>query len=550
MLHRLSIKNFVLVESLDLTFDKGLSVITGETGAGKSVMISALGLILGQRADTKAIKEGCDRCVLEAEFTDIDNLRPFFEAHDLEYDEPSCIIRRELSINGKSRAFVNDSPISLGLLKDLGAELLDIHSQHENLWLGKDSFQLEVLDTIAQSEDLLQQYRLSYYAYEKSRKDLIDLEKRLQEQAKEQDYMQFQYQQLHEAALQTGEEESLESRRDMLEHAEEIKAGLDEMEALFAEERGICALLKTVISLAARLRKHLPDMDDIHSRLDTCLIELKDIQRDVERWSEQSEVDPQALDRINERLNLLYDLQQKHRCTHADDLIEIRDNLAAKLQEIEQADDSLQAAKAHCEQSLKEAKKWAAQLSKKRRSVLPQMETYMMTQLQQLGMPHACFKVEIEDKTLDANGCDKVCFLFSANKNVPVQSITQIASGGEISRLMLCLKALMAELSSCACLLFDEIDTGVSGEIAHRMALLMQNIALHRQVLCITHLPQIAAKGRHHYKVYKSDEGEQTISKALKLTDEERVLEIAKMMSGDNVSQAALDNAQLLLSSC
>lgn len=550
MLHRLSIKNYVLVETLDLSFDKGLSVITGETGAGKSVMIGALGLILGQRADMKAIKEGCDRCVLEAEFSDIDRLRPFFEANDLEYDDASCIIRRELSSNGKSRAFVNDSPIALSTLKELGGYLLDIHSQHENLWLGKDSFQLEVLDTIAKTDELLQSYRQHYHAYEKSRKDLILLEKRLQEQAQEQDYLQFQYQQLQDARLQAGEQDTLESQRDRLEHAEEIKAGLEEMDALLADERGICAMLRNAIHAAEHLRKHLPVMDDSYERMQSCLIELKDIQRDVQRWSEQSDVEPQALEQTISRLNLLYDLQQKHRCAHADDLLKIRDQLAEQLQQIAHADDNLQAAKDLCEKHLQEAKKQAAQLSKQRRRVIQSMETYMIAQLQQLGMPHASFKVEMEDKELDASGADKVTFLFSANKNKAVQSITQIASGGEISRLMLCLKALMAELSSCACLLFDEIDTGVSGEIAHKMALLMQNIAQHRQVLCITHLPQIAAKGSHHYKVYKSEEGEQAISKALQLNEEERVMEIAKMLSGDSVSQAALENARLLLSTC
>lgn len=548
MLHRLSIKNYVLVESLDLQFDRGLSVITGETGAGKSMMIGALGLILGQRADMKAIKEGCERCVLEAEFCDIASLRPFFEAKDLEYDDTSCIIRRELFSNGKSRAFVNDSPIALATLKELGSYLLDIHSQHENLWLSKDSFQLEVLDTIAKSEALLLSYQNAYHAYEKSRKDLMLLEKRLQEQAQEQDYLQFQYQQLQKAALQAGEQEALEAEKDRLEHAEDIKTGLEEMDACLADERGICALLKNAINTAEHLRKHLPAMDDCYERMQSCLIELKDIQRDVQRWSDQSDVEPQALEQIVSRLNLLYDLQQKHRCAKADELLDIRDGLAQKLQEIAQADDSLQEAKALCEKHLQNARQEAARLSKARRSVIKAMESYMIAQLQQLGMPHASFKVEIEDKALDASGGDKVSFLFSANKNKAVQSIMQIASGGEISRLMLCLKALMAELSSCACLLFDEIDTGVSGEIAHKMALLMQNIAQHRQVLCITHLPQIAAKGNHHYKVYKSEEGEETISKAIQLEAEDRVMEIAKMLSGESISQAALDNARLLLS--
>ncbi len=547
MLHRLSIRNYVLVESLELEFDSGLSVITGETGAGKSVMIGALGLLLGQRADLKAIKEGAERCVLEAEFTDIAGLRPFFEENDLEYDEASCIIRRELSANGKSRAFVNDSPVSLALLKDLGQDLLDIHSQHENLWLGKDSFQLSVLDLIAKTSEIQSDYRKEYVAYEDCRKETLQLEKDLQQQVQEQDYLQFQYQQLLDAQLQSGEQDILETQRDMLEHAEEIKRGLAQMESNFGEENGICALLRNSVNTATQLHKHFPAMEESLGRMESCLIELKDIQRDIQRWSEQNDIDPQALEKTESRLNLLYDLQQKHRCAKADDLIPIREQLAEKLHHIDLGDELLQAAKAKTQQHLKEAEKHAAQLSRQRRSVLKSMETYMISQLQQLGMPHAQFRVLVEEKPLDASGADKVSFLFSANKNIAAQSITQIASGGEISRLMLCLKALMAEVSSCACLLFDEIDTGVSGEIAHKMGLLMQSIAEHRQVLCITHLPQIAAKGSHHYKVYKSEEGEQAISKAQQLNGEERLREIAKMLSGDMISQAAIDNAKLLL---
>ena len=551
MLHRLSISNYVLVESLELTFDKGLSVITGETGAGKSVMIGALGLILGQRADLKAIKEGTERCVLEAEFIDIERLKSFFEINDLEYDPCSCVIRRELSANGKSRAFVNDSPVSLNLLKELGQILVDIHSQHENLWLGKDSFQLNVLDMIAGNQAELQAYQALFKAYEDSRKEAATLEENLQKQRQEQDYLQFQYSQLAEAHLKEGEQEALESQREWLTHAEDIKTGLDSIEqGLSADTTGICAQLKNAVNTASQLQKLFPDMEEAHQRLESCLIELKDLQRDMERWSQQTEVNPQALMQVEDRLNLLYDLQRKHHCDSVEALLELATSLADKLQYIDQGDEALAVAKKKVEEYHQKVLSAASKLSKKRRAVIKNMETYMCTQLQQLGMPHARFQVQIEEKQADQNGADRVTFLFSANKNVAVQSITQIASGGEISRLMLCIKAMMAEVSSCACLLFDEIDTGVSGEIAHKMAKLMQAIAMHRQVLCITHLPQIAAKGEHHYKVYKSEEGEQAISNARLLLPEERLQELAKMLSGDSVSQAALDNAKLLLESC
>ncbi len=547
MLHRLSIKNYVLVDTLELYFDAGLSVITGETGAGKSVMIGALGLILGQRADLRAIKAGAERCVLEAEFTDIDRLRGFFEAHDLDYDPTSCIIRRELSANGKSRAFVNDTPIALGDLKDLGQQLVDIHSQHQNLWLSKDSFQLNVLDTIAKSEPMLERYRECFNAYEKALKEAKRLAEDLQRQKDEQDYLQFQYRQLLDAKLIAGEQEELEAQRDTLEHAEDIQNDLQQLQSCLGDERGVCAQLKQALSTATHLQRHFPAIEDSCARMNSCLVELKDIERDIEKWNAECELDPRDMDRIESRLNLLYELQQKHHCAKADELIPLRDKLAGQLNRIEQSDELLSQAQAKADGYWKDAQKTAQELRRQRRSVLKSIEDYMIQQLQQLGMPHAKFQILMEDKDLDLSGGDKVTFLFSANRNVAVQSITQIASGGEISRLMLALKSLMAELSSCSCLLFDEIDTGVSGEIAHKMGLLMQNIARHRQVLCITHLPQIAAKGSHHYKVYKSEDADQTISNAVLLSDEERLLEIAKMLSGEEVTQAALDNARLLL---
>jgi len=548
MLHKLHIENYVLIEALDLEFAPGFSVITGETGAGKSVLLGAVTLVLGQRADLKMIKEGRDRCLIEAEFTDINSLESFFKENDLEYDPLSCVVRRELYANGKSRAFVNDSPVSLTQLKDLGSRLVDIHSQHENLLLGKEPFQLDALDTVARTADELAPYHRAWHDYQDKARTVERLSEELQKGQEEKDYISFQFKQLDQACLRAGEQAELEEELEVLSHTEEIKSGLAQLRECFeGEDSGLCVRLKAATQIAGHLSGVFPKVQEACDRLDSALIELKDLSRDVEHWDASVEMNPSRLQQVEDRLGLLFDLQQRHHVKSEEELLALKDDYEKRLHNIDTGDEQLKLARQAMEAARQQALEAAAALSRKRTSVTTAIEQYMVAQLQQLGMPHARFQVEMTPKEMDASGADKVVFLFSANKNATVQPISQIASGGEISRLMLCLKALIADVGQGSVLLFDEIDTGVSGEIAHKMALLMQEIARNRQVLCITHLPQIAARGAWHYKVEKSDTEQQSLSSARLLNEAERVEEIAQMLSGAALSEAAVKNAKHLI---
>lgn len=548
MLTTLHVENYVLVEKLHLEFGENFSVITGETGAGKSVLMGAIALILGQRADMKVIKEGCDRCLLEATFTQIADLKPFFEENDLEYDASLCVIRRELYASGRSRAFVNDSPVSLKQLKELGNRLVDVHSQHENLLLASDAFQLDVLDEVAKTQEERARFQADYRRLIHCRQQLHDLETTLAKQREERDYIDFQYRRLADAQLVDGEMELLEAEQEQLSHIEEIKTCLMQIEALLSgEEQGVCVSLKTALQTARRNESLYARLQEAGQRLESCLLELNDLQREVEHWNESLEINPQRLMQVEERIGLLFELMQKHRCASVGELIAQRDAYAKELNSIEQGDEALSQLQQALKEAQQQAEASALALSKKRRSILTSMKDYMEQRLRPLGMPHAVFEVECLEKAMDASGIDKVAYLFSANKNVAPQAIAQIASGGEISRLMLCLKSLTANANACSTLLFDEIDTGVSGEVADKMACLMQDIASDRQVICITHLPQIAAKGNRHYKVYKSEEGDSAISNARLLGEDERVNELARMLSGSALSREAIDNARRLI---
>ncbi|MBQ9201480.1 MAG: DNA repair protein RecN [Bacteroidales bacterium] len=548
MLHRLHIENYVLIEGIDLDFAPGFSVITGETGAGKSVLLEAVGLVLGQRADLKMIKEGRERCLIEAEFTEISSLEAFFTEQDLLYDPLSCVIRRELYANGKSRAFVNDSPVTLSQLRELGNRLVDIHSQHENLLLGKESFQLDLLDTVAGTAPEKEAYRLAWEDYRSKAMEVDRLAEELRKGQEERDYLSFQFRQLDQARLQAGEQAGLEQELDVLSHTEEIKSGLARLKDYFdGEDDGLCVRLKSASQTARHLAEVFPAAGEAGQRLEATLIEIKDLSRDIERWDASVELNPHRMQQVEERLGQLFDLQQRHHVRSEEELLALKADYETRLQLIDTGDQVLQQGREAMEAARREAEKAAAALSAKRASVRESVEQYMVTQLQQLGMPHARFLVGQQPKEMDASGADKVTFLFSANKNAAVQPIAQIASGGEISRLMLCLKALVADTGQGSVLLLDEIDTGVSGEIAHKMALLMQEIARNRQVLCITHLPQIAAKGARHYKVEKSDTEEQSLSSARLLSESERISEIALMLSGAALGEAALKNARELI---
>jgi len=549
MLQKLYIENYALIDRLDISFDKGFSVITGETGAGKSILLGALSLILGQRAESRVIKEGFDKCIVEAEF-DVKSygLEPFFQENDLEYAFESCLIRRELYSNGKSRAFVNDSPVSLSVLKDLSAHLIDIHSQHQNLLLGNDVFQLNVVDAVAKKEILFNNYKIAYQLYKELQSGLKKLEETARKSKEEEDYLRFQYNQLEEAHLLEGEQLELESEWEMLTHAEEIKLGLGKIFSLLdEEEHGVNISLKSALNQADSLQKVYSKLQEPRERLHSCYLDLKDLAGEMEVLLNDIDVNPERMEQVNDRMNQLYSLQQKHRVKNTEELIVLRDELAKKLSVIDSFEDELADLKKKFKEAENQAQILADELSESRSATRKPIEKRLVDILVQLGMPKAALKIEQKRKPMEWDGQDQISFLFSANKNAALLPISQIASGGEISRIMLSIKSLIADYTSLPTLLFDEIDTGVSGEIAHKMGQIMNDIAAKRQVICITHLPQIAAKGDSHFKVYKTEQNDRSITAVKRLQDDERLQEIAQMLSGANVSQAAVSNAQALL---
>ena len=549
MLQKLYIENYALIDRLDISFDKGFSVITGETGAGKSILLGALSLILGQRAESRVIKEGFDKCIVEAEF-DVKSygLEPFFQENDLEYALESCLIRRELYSNGKSRAFVNDSPVSLSVLKDLSAHLIDIHSQHQNLLLGNDVFQLNVVDAVAKKALLQNNYKVAFQNYKELQSALKKLEETARKSKEEEDYLRFQFNQLEEAHLLEGEQQELESEWEMLTHAEEIKLGLGKIFSLLdEEEHGVNISLKSALNQADSLQKVYSKLQEPRDRLHSCYLDMKDLAGEMEVLLNDIDVNPERMEQVNDRMNQLYSLQQKHRVKNTEELIVLRDELAKKLSVIDSFEDELADLKKKLKEAENQAQILADELSESRSATRKPIEVRLVDLLVQLGMPKAALKIEQKRKPMESDGQDQISFLFSANKNAALLPISQIASGGEISRIMLSIKSLIADYTSLPTLLFDEIDTGVSGEIAHKMGQIMNDIAAKRQVICITHLPQIAAKGDFHFKVYKTEQNDRSITAVKRLQDDERLQEIAQMLSGANVSQAAVSNAQALL---
>jgi len=549
MLQKLYIQNYALIDRLDLSFDNGFTVITGETGAGKSILLGALSLILGQRAESRVIKEGSDKCIVEAEF-DIHayGLDSFFEQNDLEFYPESCLIRRELFSNGKNRAFVNDSPVSLSVLKELTAQLIDIHSQHQNLLLANDVYQLNVLDAVAGNEDLLNSYKLAFQHFKELQSTLKKLEDTARKAKEEEDYLRFQFNQLEEAKLKNGEQEELEAESDMLNHAEEIKLGLGKIfNLLDAEEHGVNISLKSALNQAESLQNIFSKLQEPRERIHSCYLDMKDLAEELEVILNDVEVNPERVEQVNERINELYSLQQKHRVRNTEELITLRDDLAKKLSVIDSFEDELTDLKNKLKEAEDRARNLADKLSKSRSAIRKPIEERLVAQLIQVGIPKAVLKIEQHKKTIETDGQDQINFLFSANKNTTPLPINQIASGGEISRIMLSIKSLIADYTSLPTLLFDEIDTGVSGEIAHKMGQIMKDIAEKRQVICITHLPQIAAKGKSHFKVFKTEQNDRSITAVKRLQEDERLLEIAQMLSGANVSEAAVSNAHALL---
>ena len=550
MLQQLYIKNFTLIDELDIQFHPGFSVITGETGAGKSIILGAIGLLLGQRADSKSIKQGADRCVIEAHF-DLSryDMKSFFDENDIEYDDKDTIIRRELTATGKSRAFINDTPVALSMLKELGDQLMDIHSQHQNLLLNKQDFQLNVVDILAQDTKEVAAYQKVFAQYQQQKKALETLREEIERNRQNVDFLQFQFDELSESKLTKGEQEELEQQSDTMSHAEDIKTALYETDnALNGDETGVVDMIRKATNALESISQVLPDSEELVGRLDSCRIELKDIADEVGRMLNHTDFDPEELDAINNRLDRLYELEKKYHVKTVEELISLRDQLRQQLNNIENSDEAVGEKEKEVERLHAICQEHANKVTKQRQAIAKQMKSQMAGRLEALGMPHARFEVSITTTELGRNGQDNVSFLFSANTSTPLQSVAQVASGGEIARVMLSLKAMISGAVKLPTIIFDEIDTGVSGKIAEKMAQIMQEMGqTERQVISITHLPQIAALGSHHYKVSKEETPQGTISQMKELTPEERINEIAQMLSGSNISKAAIDNAKQLL---
>lgn len=554
MIRRLHIENYALIEHLDIEFHPGFSVITGETGAGKSIIIGAIGLLLGQRADSKAMKPGANRCVIESTF-DLSayQLDSFFSENDFDFDGAECIIRRELTASGKSRAFINDTPASLAQLKEIGEQLIDVHSQHKNLLLGKEDFQLNILDIVANHQTLLDEYRDAYKAYKTSVRELESVQEEAKRSREDEDYLRFQVEQLANENLQEDEQAELEAEQETLEHAEDIKSALYAAANLLqssTDGADALSLLKQGLSALRSISSVYVTANELAERLDSCYIELKDVAEELEGNAEDVEYNPQRLEQVNERLNTIYTLQKKHGVDTVGELLALQEELEEKLMRITHSDEMLEELRQKVDAQHKQCLQLAEQLSKERQRVAKQVEQEMQERLLPLGMPNVQFKcsVIVHPSELTPTGYDQVQFLFNANKSGDLKPVSQIASGGEIARVMLSLKALIAGAVKLPTIIFDEIDTGVCGSIAEKMARIMQEMGQHeRQVISITHLPQIAAMGAHHYKVYKEDTEDATLSHIVPLTAEQRVEEIAHMLSGEKLTQAALDNARSLL---
>ena len=554
MLKHLYIKNFTLIKELDIDLQPGFSVITGETGAGKSIMLGAINYLLGQRTDIKSILPGADKCTIEATFSiEGYDLKSLFEENDTDFYEQECIIRREFSTSGKSRAFVNDTPANLTFLKELGFHLIDIHSQHQNLLISKEDFQLHILDVMAQNHSLLEQYHTSFSEYRQTEQELKKAKEDIAKSRAEEDYLLFQLEQLEELNPKAGEDEELEKEQSELSHAEEIKNLLFKAEAQFSndsDQGGLIEVLKHIIQDIQSLTRIYPAIEEYAERLESALIELKDINAELGDLAERVEYNPARLEEINNRLDKLYTLEKKHEVKSTADLEAFMLGLRQKLDIISNGEERIDELEKAVKEKLARTKTLAEQLCMRRTSAAREVEAAVTSMLTQLDIPNNKFEVKIEkNHQLTENGIDKVTFFFSANKNAPMRAISEVASGGEIARLMLALKALTSKRENLPTIIFDEIDTGVSGKVASSMANLMKEMTASNkhQVITITHLPQIASCGTTHYWVYKEDTDDRTFSHIRELTPEERVTEIAHMLSGTEISEAAILNAKQLL---
>lgn len=550
MLKHLYIRNYALIDELDIDFPAGFSVITGETGAGKSIILGAIGLLVGNRADIKSIKPGAKKCVIEAQFGIAEyGLEPLFTDNDVDFDPDECIVRRELSATGKSRSFVNDSPAPLQFLRQLGDKLIDIHSQHQNLLLQKEDFQLGVVDIIAHDDKQKELYSKSFNEYEKAKKALTDLQKSIEKARENEEFLRFQYNELQTAQLSNGIQEELEQESAALSHSEDIKSALFNADNILnADVDGIVGRTGEAADALHGIESVYPKVKELADRLDSAKVELADIAADVSADTDNVDFDPARLDEVNARLDNIYSLEQKHHVNTVSELIKIRDEIEKQLDGIDDGDNQLGELQKRVDDTSAACKKEATKLSALRKKAATEIEKQMSSRLIPLGMPNVRFKVDIQKKELSADGTDRILFLFSANKSTDLMPVAEVASGGEIARVMLSLKAMISGAVNLPTIIFDEIDTGVSGAIASKMAQLMKEMAdAGRQVIAITHLPQIAAMGEAHYKVEKEETDTGTTSHMRRLTDDERISAIAAMLSGDNITEAALQNARELM---
>jgi DNA repair protein RecN (Recombination protein N) len=550
MLSHLYVKNYALIDSLEIDFHEGLTIITGETGAGKSILLGALGLVIGQRADIQALRDKEQKCIVEAIFNIKGyNLKSFFKSHDLDYAD-ECVIRREINPSGNSRAFINDTPVTLPVLKDLGSFLIDIHSQHETLTINSGTFQLSLVDAVAENDKLLNEYQQLFIHYKSLQKKLVELKAQEEQSKKDFDYYTFLFNELEEAAINPNEIKSAEEELETLNNAEEIQTNLVAAANILSEgEITVLNQLIEVKNLLNNAAKHNSLAKEYAERINSLYIELKELSREIASASESILADPERAQLLCDKLDTYHHLLQKHRVSNAEELIQIKEDLQSKLQLVSNLDVEI----TKIESAIKDAEsklfELADELSKRRNSKLQEIEKFIVQTLNSLGMPNAVLKINCtKQEKLNENGLDSVQFLFSANKGSEPKELAKVASGGELSRLMLSLKAMLAKIKTLPSIIFDEIDTGVSGEIAHKIGNIMEDMAKHMQVIAITHLPQIASKGKTHLKVYKKEKGDVTHSSIKELTKDERVEEIAHMLSGDKITDVALENAKSLLS--
>ena len=556
MLKELHIRNFALIDKLDIDFESGFSVITGETGAGKSIVLGAIGLLMGQRADTKAIKTGEQKCSIEAHFNlSAYDMKDWFDENEIDFDADDCIIRRELTASGKSRGFINDTPASVHQMKELGEMLMDVHSQHQNLLLQKEDFQLNTVDIIAHNTKEREEYSKAFHELHDAEKALAELKNSISDNRKNEEFMRFQLNELTAANFVKGEQEELEQEQESASHTEDIKSALYEADVLLnGDDNDIISNLKQVCSSIESITRVYPHVEELSERLESAYIEIKDIASDISSTLDDVEFDPERLEYINNRLDTIYSLEKKYSKGNVEELIEERDRLQKAIDAIDNSDEDLKELSAKVDTLRKKAQQLAETLTKTRTKAAKTVEDEIHKRLTALGMPNVQFAVELTcNKTEDSShltkdGQDKIAFMFSANKGMALRPVSQVASGGEIARVMLSLKAMISGAVKLPTIIFDEIDTGVSGKMAEKMADIMKEMGeANRQVISITHLPQIAAKGSFHYKVEKHDTESGTTSLMRRLNDEERVQEIAQMLSGENITEAALTNARELL---